>query len=122
MHEYERASAAHDLAGTMKLIGEDAVYFFSNETTHVGKAAVRDAMAANIEAIRMEFFELKNTPCLSETDESAVCVFEFHWAGEIRGTACTGFGRGTTALRRNLDSSQIVHEHLSRGLFAGQLS
>lgn len=117
LRTYEAASAAHDLAGTLDLVDEEAVYFFSNESTHVGKAAVRQAIQANFDAIRLEQFELRNIECLLETTAAVVCLFDYHWSGEINGEVCSGSGRGTSVLRRDGDSWKVVHEHLSRGSF-----
>ncbi len=117
LRTYEAASAAHDLAATLQRIDDDAVYFFSNETTHIGKEAVSRAIRANFDAIQLERFELRNIECLLETAVAAVCLFEYHWSGEIRGEMYSGSGRGTSVLRREEGDWKVLHEHLSRGSF-----
>lgn len=115
MRAYEAATAAHDLEGALELIADDAVYLFSNESSHVGKAAVRRALEANFAAIKAEEYRIEGLRWLAESDEVAACVYAFHWAGEIRGEPASGSGRGSAVLRREGGAWRVVHEHLSRG-------
>lgn len=117
MRRYAQASAAHDLDATMRLIDEDAVYFFSNETCHIGRIAVEAAIKSNFDTIEMEKFEMRDVECILETEEAAVCLYNFHWSGRIDGLARAGSGRGTSVLRRDGASWRVVHEHLSHGEF-----
>jgi len=117
LRNYETASAAHDLELVMEMIDDEAVYFFSNETTHIGKGAVQKAIQANFDRIKMESYELRNVDCLFETDKAAVCLYEYHWSGEIDGNLYSGSGRGTSVMRRDGKSWKVVHEHLSKGSF-----
>jgi ketosteroid isomerase-like protein len=115
MAAYEAAADQHDLEATMSLVDDDAVYFFSNETTHIGRAAVRAAIARNFEAITMERFELDHLEAIVETEAVAVFLYEFRWSGIVDGEDRSGSGRGTTVLVSSGDSWHILHEHLSRG-------
>jgi ketosteroid isomerase-like protein len=117
MREYEKVSAAHDLEGTLDLIDDNAVYFFSNETSHIGKPRIRQAIERNFDAIKLEVYELHDLECVLETSEAAVCLYEYRWSGEVGGTAMSGGGRGTSVLRRAGESWKVTHEHLSRGPF-----
>jgi ketosteroid isomerase-like protein len=117
MREYERVSAAHDLEGTLDLIDDNAVYFFSNETSHIGKPQIGQAIERNFDAIKLEVYEIRDLECQLETSEAAVCIYEYHWSGEVGGTAMSGGGRGTSVLRRAGESWKVTHEHLSRGPF-----
>jgi ketosteroid isomerase-like protein len=115
MRAYEAVLNAHDLDGTLALIADDAVFLFSNETSHIGKAAVAEAIRANFDAIRLETYRVSGLRWLAESGDAAACVYEFHWAGEIGGQAMSGGGRGTNVLRRVDGEWQVAHEHLSRG-------
>jgi ketosteroid isomerase-like protein len=117
MREYERASGAHDLEKTLDLIDDNAVYFFSNETSHIGKFQVGQAIERNFDAIKLEVYEILDLECPLETSEVAVCLYEYRWSGEINGTAMSGGGRGTSVLQREGESWKVTHEHLSRGPF-----
>jgi len=117
LRAYESAAASHNLGETLALIDDSAVYFFSNESAHFGKPAVRDAIAANFDAIKMESFEIPDVECVLETADSAVFVISYRWAGEIGRVSHSGSGRGTLVLKRTGGSWKIVHEHLSRGPF-----
>jgi ketosteroid isomerase-like protein len=115
MRAYETVLNAHDLEGTLALIADDAVFLFSNETSHIGKNAIAKAIADNFSAIELETYEISGLRWLAESEDVAACAYEFRWAGEIGGQAASGRGRGSNVLRRVNGSWRIVLEHLSRG-------
>lgn len=103
------------LENTFSMIAEDAVYWFSNESHHVGKAAVEKAIRHNFETIKEETYRILDVQWIVETEDTAVGLYRFEWSGKINGKPASGAGRGTTVLRRNGDSWLIAHEHLSKG-------
>jgi uncharacterized protein (TIGR02246 family) len=115
MQRYEAATNGHHLPKTLALIAEDAVYLFSDGSSHIGKAAIAKVLAANFEAIRNETYGLHDVQWLVETDSVAACVYRFAWSGEIDGKPASGDGRGTSVLRRDGERWLVAHEHLSKG-------
>jgi ketosteroid isomerase-like protein len=112
---YEQASAAHDLEGVMALLDDRAVYWFSNQSAHVGREAVRGAIAHNFAAVEGEAYALADLRWLVRSEEAAVCVYRYRWRGRIGGREAQGEGRGTSVLARRDAGWRIVHEHLSAG-------
>jgi ketosteroid isomerase-like protein len=115
MCAYEAATNAHDLEATLNMIADDAIFLFSNQTSHIGKDAIRKAIQANFNVIKGERYRTSNLTWLVSSEDVAACVYEFDWVGEINGKPAFGDGRGTTVIRRALGNWQIAHEHLSRG-------
>lgn len=116
---YERATDAHDLPTVLSMIADDAVYFFSDESVHVGRDAIERVLRRNFQAIQDESYVLDNLVWLAEGEDVAACVYDYRWSGTVRGRPAAGTGRGTTVLRRAGDDWELVHEHLSRGAFSG---
>jgi len=100
---------------TLAMIGDEAVYWFSDGTAHVGKAAVERAIRRNFELIADETYRISEVVWLALSPEVAACVFRFDWSGVIAGSPTSGSGRGTIVLARRDDSWVVVHEHLSKG-------
>ena len=119
--EYKRELVARmnakDLDGTLALIADDAVYFWSNGSAMFGKAAIAQAMAANFGGIANDTYETLDVTWLVETDEVAACVFAFRWSGELDGQPVSGRGRGASVLRRIDGEWRTVHENLSQGVW-----
>lgn len=115
MAAYQSATSAEAMLG---LIDDDAVYMFSNETVHVGREAIEQAIRHNFETIKDDTYAIKNLTWLVESSEVAVCVYDFAWTGTVHGKPASGSGRGTSVLRRTAGGWKIVHEHLSKGKFA----
>ena len=112
---YERTTASHDLEGTLALVADDAVYLFSDQSSHIGKPQIRAVLTSNFNAIRNESYQLTNLRWLAISEHLAICIYEFNWSGDIEGTPRSGHGRGTTALRRTDEGWLVLHEHLSAG-------
>lgn len=113
--EMARRMNARDLAGTMALIADDAVYFWSNGAAMFGKPAIEAAMLANFDGIADDTYAVVDMTWLAETDEVAACVFRFNWTGTVDGKEVSGRGRGTSVLKRVDGEWRIAHEHLSQG-------
>lgn len=115
---YEGATNSHDLPALLSMIADDAVYFFSDESVHVGKQAIERILRRNFDSIQDETYALDNVAWLAASDDVAACVYDYAWSGRVRGRQASGSGRGTTILRRAGDDWKVVHEHLSRGRFS----
>jgi uncharacterized protein (TIGR02246 family) len=112
---YLAAANRHDLEAVLALVDDNAVYFFSDGSSHVGKAAIRSAIERNFASIRNEIYRLENLRWLVETAEVAVCIYEFHWTGEVDGERVEGGRRGTSVLQRKSGEWRVALEHLSSG-------
>jgi ketosteroid isomerase-like protein len=117
--EYERELArrmnAKDLEGTLELIADDAIYFWSNGSAMFGKTAIAEGFKENFASIQNDTYEKTDITWLARSDDIAACVFEFRWTGEIDGKPASGRGRGASVLRRIDGEWRTVHENLSYG-------
>jgi ketosteroid isomerase-like protein len=114
IRELESATRSHDLAHSLSLIDDDAVYWFSNGARHAGKAAIDRAFRENFAAIEGEDYRMKDVVWIAKSDDVAACTFRFEWSGIVRGQSTLGSGRGTLVLVRRGDSWVVKHEHLSK--------
>jgi ketosteroid isomerase-like protein len=119
LREYEAATRAHDLGRTLDLIDPNAIYWFSDGGSHVGKAGIERALRRNFEAIEGEDYRISDVTWVAQSTDCAVYTYRFDWSGTVRGTRASGSGRGTSVLARRGGSWVVVHEHLSRGSSAG---
>jgi ketosteroid isomerase-like protein len=115
IREYETSGRTGGLEHTLSLIDDNAVYWFSDGTSHVGKDAVKRAIRRNFEAIKNETYRISEIVWVAQSSDVAACIFRFDWSGLIGGAAASGSGRGTSVLARRGDSWVVVHEHLSKG-------
>lgn len=121
MGAYEAATNAHDVDATLELIADDAVYLFSDQSSHFGKEAIRNVLVANFGTIKNETYRIHDLRWLAGSEEVAACVYAFDWSGEIDGRPAGGSGRGTSVLRRIEGNWRVAHEHLSRGRLGGHV-
>ncbi len=112
LEKYEKQINTHDFNEVIDLISADAIFWFSSGS-HEGVAAIKAAFEKTWALIQEETYWLSDIRWVSESSESASCVYTFHWKGKISGTAREGSGRGTTLLQKQDGVWKIVHEHLS---------
>lgn len=115
LRSYAAATDAHDLEATLGLVRNDAVYWFSDQSSHVGVSAIKAVLESNFSTISDETYEISSQRWIVESDAVAVCLYEFRWSGVIDGETVSGSGRGTSVLAAGDNGWQIVHEHLSSG-------
>lgn len=113
--ELRRRMVAKDLPGSMELIADDAVYFWSNGQAMWGKPAIGAALKANFELLQDDTYEIDEVTWLAETDDVAACVFRFRWTAVSDGEEVSGRGRGASVLKRIDGQWRVVHENLSQG-------
>lgn len=113
--ELTRRMREKDLPGTLELIADDAVYFWSSGSAMFGKAAIAEGLANNFSAIDDDTYDVDELTWLVESDDAAACVFHFCWTGTIDGRPVSGEGRGASVFRRGSEGWQVVHENLSHG-------
>jgi ketosteroid isomerase-like protein len=115
MRAYETTTNAHDLEALLELIADDAIYLFSDRSSHIGKASIGRAIQINFDAIEGETYRIQHLKWLATSEDVAACVYEFDWSGRIEGKPASGAGRGTTVIRRMDGRWKVAHEHLSSG-------
>ncbi len=115
LRSYAVATNAHDLPAIIDLVRDDAVYWFSDASSHVGISAIRAVLESNFSAISNETYEISSHKWIVETDSVAVCLYRFNWSGTIDDKIADGSGRGTSVLVMTTDGWRIAHEHLSSG-------
>jgi len=106
---------AKDLDGTLALIADDAVYFWSNGAAMFGKIAIAEGLRANFLGVDNDTYDVSDLVWVAESVDVAACVFQFHWTGTMDGQSVSGRGRGASVFRRVDAEWQVVHENLSNG-------
>ena len=111
----EQAPDAGDVLRALRVIANDAVFWFSNGTTQVGKEAIADAIRERLGQTREARFEISSVRWIVRTVSTAVSVYRFRWSGTKDGRPARGSGRGTAVFGRREGRWLLVHEHRSRG-------
>src|SRR5258708_35904266 len=114
MKESELSNRQHDLERVRSLISEDALFWFSNATSHPGIERIAEAIKYDFTTIEDDHYEVGPIRWIVRTDTCAVCVYAFRWTGKIGGPPAQGSGRGTSVLQKRDGRWLMVHEHLSK--------
>lgn len=109
---YEEATNTHDFENVCKLIKEDAVYYFSDDTVK-GHKHLKKYFEKTWDYIREEVYKIYDVNWITISETNAVCIYQFQWWGKIEGILKKDKGRGTNVFEKNDQGWKVVHEHLS---------
>lgn len=109
---YEAALATQRWDAVQPLLHPEVCVTFSSGAVHKGRAAVQVAFERNFALIRDETYHIANVHWVTRTQDVAVYLFDFAWAGLIDGKPASGGGRGTAVLVRRGNAWQLLAEHL----------
>ena len=110
--QYESALATQDWGSVSPLIHNDACVTFSNGACHIGKPEIKKAFIRNFDLIQDEEYKISGVKWVVKSDVYAVCVYDFHWCGLIKGEPANGSGRGTMVINREDGAWRLIAEHL----------
>jgi ketosteroid isomerase-like protein len=112
LHVYEQRTNTHRFEEVAPLIADTAVYWF-NDGSFQGKEAIKQAFEKTWKIIQEEHYAIENIQWLVKDQQSAVCIYLFHWQGNVEGQRMQGMGRGTSIVKKVNSQWQVIHEHLS---------
>lgn len=111
MEKYEKALASQKWANVAPLLHEDVCVTFTSGTFK-NKKDVQKAFEHNFSAIKDEEYSISDLHWVYIGNQSATCLYRFHWKGIINGQFSSGGGRGTSVLVNTNGKWQIITEHL----------
>ncbi|WP_099157047.1 YybH family protein [Virgibacillus ndiopensis] len=112
LKEYEKATNSHLFENVSELIDVNAIYYFSDETVH-GHEQLKAYFEKTWDTIQDEVYTIKDVNWIALGETIAVCIYQFHWIGNIGGNRREGSGRGTNVFKRSNQVWKVIHEHLS---------
>jgi hypothetical protein len=75
--EYESSNRKGGVEHTLRSIGQNTIYWFSDGTSHVGKAAIERAIRRNFELIADETYRISDVVWVAQSSDIAACTFRF---------------------------------------------
>jgi ketosteroid isomerase-like protein len=111
IQQYEEALASQEWQRVEPLMHDDVCVIFATGTFK-GKAEVQKAFEDNFSLIEDEKYSISNLHWVFLGNESATCLYDFHWQGLINAQPSSGGGRGTSVLLNVAGKWQILAEHL----------
>jgi len=113
LQQYIAATNTHDFAQVAKVIDPEAVYWFSDRS-----CTTPDEIQAYFEQawkiIEDEVYSATDIYWIAKDENTAVCLYTYHWEGKYMGEFASGHGRATNVFRKHQDGTwRVLHEHLS---------
>lgn len=110
---YEEAANSRDFAKVEPFIGDEAVFWFTNDL-YAGKAEIQKAFNDTWGDIQDETYTISNVQWVARNYWVSSCIYTFTSDGIVNSKRQVYTGKGTNVLARQRGSWRIVHEHLSK--------
>lgn len=115
LKQYEKAISTQAWENVEPLMHEGICVTFSTGTFK-GKQEVQKVFEKNFSLIKDEVYSITDIHWACSSEDTAVCLYNFHWKGIINGQAASGGGRGTSVLVKSDVKPDgawlIITEHL----------
>lgn len=113
LQRYIHATNTHQFENVKQLLHPNAVYWFSDrtcKTTH----EIQSYFENSWDTIKDEVYSISDVHWLVTEENTATCIYTYHYEGLLNGKFVAGSGRATNVfVKINEAEWKIIHEHLS---------
>ncbi|EJW20117.1 nuclear transport factor 2 family protein [Paenibacillus alvei] len=112
LERYMKATNTHDFENVQACLDTSAVYWFSDRTCKTLEE-IRAYFEHAWEVIQDEVYSASDVQWIAVDEQTAVCLYTYHWSGLYQGKQAEGSGRATNVFKLIAGEWKLVHEHLS---------
>jgi ketosteroid isomerase-like protein len=113
LEKYIEATNTHDFNNVKKLLHEKAIYWFTNKTCN-NISEIQKYFENTWELIKDEVYTADDIRWVSTDENSATCIYLYHYEGYHNGKFVSGTGRATNIfIKMDNNEWKLIHEHLS---------
>lgn len=113
LKQYLQATNSHDFSNVRKVLHKDAIYWFSDKTCTT-MSEIQNYFETAWDIIKEEIYTAKDVRWIATDQNTATCIYTYHYQGYHNGKFVSGNGRATNIFIRSNDNEwQLIHEHLS---------
>lgn len=113
LEQYIEATNSHDFANVQRLLHQDAIYWFTDQTCTT-MAQIQQYFEAAWDTIKEEVYTAKDIQWIATDGNVATCVYTYHYHGLHNGKPVSGSGRATNVfIKDHTNEWKLIHEHLS---------
>lgn len=113
LEQYIDATNTHDFENVERLLHPQAIYWFSDQTCR-SQEEIKNYFENAWDTIKEEKYSAADIQWLGMGNDTATCVYHYHYEGYYKGEFIKGSGRATNVFVKDTDGNwKIIHEHLS---------
>ncbi|ADU29489.1 YybH family protein [Evansella cellulosilytica] len=113
LKKYIEATNTHDFNNVKKVLHDKAIYWFTNKTC-TSISDIQNYFENAWKLIKEEVYTAKDIQWISTDQNSATCIYTYHYEGYYNGKLVSGNGRATNIfIKTNNNEWKLIHEHLS---------
>ncbi|MDQ0225827.1 YybH family protein [Metabacillus niabensis] len=113
LKQYIEATNSHDFQNVKKVLHENALYWFTDKTCSTINE-IQAYFENAWEVIKDEVYSANDVKWITVDDNTATCVYTYHYQGFHNGTFVSGSGRATNIfIKDSTNEWKLIHEHLS---------
>lgn len=113
LKQYIDATNTHNFENVERLLHPKAVYWFTDKTC-TGMEEIKKHFEIAWDTIKEEKYSAADVEWLVVENDSATCIYNYHYEGYFKGKFIKGSGRATNVFVKDSEQNwKIIHEHLS---------
>jgi ketosteroid isomerase-like protein len=109
---YLDATNTHEFDNVQQLLHPNALYWFTNRCCNTPED-IRAYFESAWETIKEENYWAEDVQWIHIAEDSAICVYTYHYEGYFHNEWTTGKGRATNCFVKEDGKWLLLHEHLS---------
>ncbi|MUK87845.1 DUF4440 domain-containing protein [Ornithinibacillus sp. L9] len=113
LEEYIKSTNTHHFENVKQLLHPNAVYWFSDKTC-TSVEEIHNYLENSWNIIKEEVYSVSDIQWLVVDENSATCIYTYHYEGYYNESFVSGSGRATNVFIKDHDQKwKLIHEHLS---------
>lgn len=113
LKDYLFATNTHEFTNVQKVLDCQAVFWFSDRTCTT-LPEIKRYFENAWERIKEEKYSAKEVKWVAVEENTATCLYTYHWEGFLDNQFVSGSGRATNIFVKDEKGNwKLVHEHLS---------
>lgn len=113
LQQYIYATNTHNFDNVKQLLHPKAVYWFSDRTCNT-ISEIQSYFENSWNTIKEEVYSISDLNWLVVDENTATCIYTFHYKGLYNDSDISGSGRATNVfVKENEEEWKLIHEHLS---------
>lgn len=113
LEQFIKATNTHDFENVKQILHPEAIFWYADKSCATTNE-IQSYFENSWSLIKEEVYSISNVRWIAVDEETATCLYTYHYEGYINDRFVSGGGRATNIFIRDQEGTwKLIHEHLS---------